>query len=194
MFKWKHAPRLFPRNINRHLAKLPLADKQAARELMFDTYDAFKRQRLMWREITGASLYRLLLFLCSAAGELHRPVSKGAASAARARHGALIQRAKDYIQANLGKHIMLADIAAHLGISACHLSHLFSEASGFTLTSYLVHARMQRVAELLANPAQRIAEAAYSVGFDDPNYFSKAFRRHFGCAPGKYRARRLRAP
>lgn len=193
MFTWLPARRLFPRNINRELVGLSLADKQAVRALVFDVYDVFRRQRLMWREMTGACLYRLLLYLCSASGELARPGPNGAAPAARERHGAMIQRAKDYIQANLGKHIMLADIAAHLGISACHLSHLFSEASGFTLTSYLVDARMRRVAEILADPARRISEAAYSVGFENPNYFSKAFRRHFGCAPGAYRSRHIRA-
>ena len=48
-------------------------------------------------------------------------------------------------------------------------------------------------AELLANPKLRVSEAAYAVGFEDPNYFSKAFRRHFRCSPEKYRARLLRS-
>ena len=105
----------------------------------------------------------------------------------------MIKNAKEYIRGNLGKPIMLADIAAHLGISACHLSHVFSAESGFTLSSYLVNARMKVAAKLLADPARRISEAAYAAGFEDPNYFSKAFHRHFGCSPEKYRGRILRA-
>lgn len=193
MFKWKNAPALFSRKINGNLAKLPVVDKQTVRELAFDTYDCFKCQRPMWREMTRACLYRLLLFLWSASRELDFPRLAGDVAAARERRRMMIVGAKEYIQAKLGQAVTLSGIASHLGISACHLSHLFSEESGFTLSSYLVNARMKRVAELLADPKRRVSEAAYAVGFEDPNYFSKAFRRHFGCSPGAYRVRLLRS-
>lgn len=193
MFTWKDAPVLFQHQVNRDLLCLPPTDKQSVRELAFDTYDCFKRQRLMWREMTRACLYRLLLFLWSAAGELRLPTPKNDVAAARERRRVMIKNAKEYIRANLGKPIMLADIAAYLGVSACHLSHVFSAESGFTLSSHLINARMKMVAKLLADPARRISEAAYAVGFEDPNYFSKAFRRYFGCSPEKFRGRVLRS-
>lgn len=193
MFKWPDAPALFPRMINRDLVLLPPVDKQTARELAYDTYECFKRQRPMWREMTQACLYRLLIFLWSAARELRFPRPAGDVAAARERRRVMIADAKGYILAHLGKPVTLTEIAAHLGISACHLSHLFSEESGFTLSSYLVNARMKKVAYLLANPKVRVSEAAYAVGFEDPNYFSKAFRRHFRCSPEAYQARLLRA-
>jgi len=190
VFQWKDAPTLFPCQINRDLAGLPLVDKQTARELAFETYACFKRQRLMWQQMTSANLYRLLLFLHSAAFEHRHPKPASETVAAQERRRVMIRNAKAYIQANLGKPIMLADIAAHLSISAYHLSHLFSEESGFTLSAYLINSRMERAAELLRDPRRHVSEIAYAVGFEDPNYFSKAFRRHFGCAPVEYRARR----
>jgi len=193
MFTWKDAPALFQPQVNSDLVRLPPTDKQAVRELAFDTYDCFKRQRLMWREMTRACLYRLLLLMWSAARELRLPMPKSDVAAARQRRRVMINNAKVYILGNLGKPIMLPDIAAHLGISACHLSHVFSAESEFTLSSYLVNARMKMAAKLLADPARRVSEAAYAVGFEDPNYFSKAFRRHFGCSPEKYRSRILRS-
>jgi AraC-like DNA-binding protein len=193
MFRWDDAARLFPRTINRDLLALPAVDKQAARELAFETYDVFRRQRPLCAEQTRACLYRLLLFLRSAALGLHAVPPDGAARAARRRHTEMIQEARDFIRANLGKAISLADIAAHLGISAYHLSHVFSEESGFTLSSFLANARMERAAGLLADPRGRISEAAYAVGFQDPNYFSKVFHRHFGCSPKQYQARLSRA-
>lgn len=193
MFTWKDARALFLPQINRDLVRLPPTDKQVVRELAFDTYDCFKRQRLMWREMTRACLYRLLLFLWSAVEELRIPTPKSDVAAAKVRRRVMINNAKEYIRGNLSKPIMLTNIAAHLGVSACHLSHVFSAESGFTLSSYLINARMKMAAKLLADPALRISEVAYAVGFEDPNYFSKAFHRHFGCAPEKYRCRILRS-
>lgn len=66
MFKWPDAPALFTSAINRDLLRLPPVDKQTARELSYATYECFKLQRLMWREMTRACLYQLLLFLRSA--------------------------------------------------------------------------------------------------------------------------------
>lgn len=192
VFQWDDASGLFPQQINADLAGLPLVDKQAARELAFETYDCFKRQRLMWQQITNANLYRLLLFLYSAAHERRNPRAAGEVAGARERRRVMIRNAKDYIKANLGKPITLSDIATHLGISAYHLSHIFSEESGFTMSSYLINARMEKAASMLNNPQIHISEAAYALGFEDPNYFSKVFRRHFGCSPVKYRTRCLK--
>ena len=193
MFKWPDAPALFTSAINRDLLRLPPVDKQTARELSYATYECFKLQRLMWREMTRACLYQLLLFLRSSVRELRFPRPASDVAAARERRRVLIAGAKNYILAHLDKPLTLAEIATHLGLSACHLSHLFSKESGFTLSNYLSNARMKKAAALLANPKLRVAEAAYAAGFEDTNYFSKAFRRHFRCSPEKYRGRLLRS-
>jgi AraC-like DNA-binding protein len=142
--------------------------------------------------MTRACLYRLLLLIRSAVMERHLPDQTTERAAAKERHRQLIQNAKEFIQANMNKSITLSDIAGHLGISACHLSHLFSEESGFTLSSFLTNSRMETAAQLLTNPKMRVSEAAYAVGFEDPNYFCKVFRRHYGCSPGRYRIRKPR--
>ncbi|MBA4388295.1 MAG: hypothetical protein C0404_09965 [Verrucomicrobia bacterium] len=193
MFRWDDAAALFPKHINGDLVRLPRVDKQAVRELAFETYDCFRARRMIWEEMTRACLYRLLLFMKSCSRELNMPAAACETGAAKARRRVMIQSAKEFIQNNLDKPVMLSDIAAHLGISAYHLSHLFSEESGFTLSSYLVNSRMEKATALLADPAMRVAEVGYEVGFEDPNYFCKVFRRHFGCSPGKYRSRKLKA-
>jgi len=188
-FQWDAAAALFPAAINADFVRLPHVDKQAIRQLAFDTYACFRARRLLWEELTDVCLLRLLLFLKACADELHGSAPVGGAADAKGRRRLMIQSAKEFIRDNLHKPVMLADIAAHLGVSAYHLSHLFSETSGFTLSSYLVNARMEKAAALLADPAMRVSEVASEVGFEDPNYFCKAFRRHFGCSPGTYRTR-----
>lgn len=193
MFRWDDAAGLFSGDINSTLVSLPRVDKQAIRELAFATYDCFRARRMMWEPMTRACLFRLLLFMRSAAGEQLAPKSSDETAAAQARRKVMIQDAKEFIQNNLNKPVMLSDIATHLGVSAYHLSHIFSEESGFTLSSYLGNSRMEKAAAFLGDPAKRVADVAYAVGFEDPNYFCKVFRRHFGCSPGSYQARKMRS-
>ncbi len=189
-FAWKDAKKLLPPEINRDLVRLAPADKQTMKEMIFETHDIFKQHRAMWEEMMNASLYRLLLFMAASAGERRAPKTPRETKAREQRRKAMVQEAKDFIRDNMDRHMTLSDIATHLGISACHLSHIFSKESGFTLSSYLTQVRMQKAAELLADPAAQVAEVAYAVGYEDANYFSKAFRRHFGYSPSRYRARK----
>ncbi len=189
MFKWNDGAAVLPLEINRDLVRLPVTDKQVVRELAFGVYQDLRHQRPLWQQTAVADLYRLLLFLISATKELRVPKLRNETAAQKERRRQMIREAKEFILANLDKPIALSDIAFNLRISTYHLSHLFSRESGFTLSSYLTHARMQKAAELLTDPRMRIAEVAYSVGFEDSNYFSKVFRKHFQCSPGRYRAR-----
>jgi AraC-like DNA-binding protein len=46
---------------------------------------------------------------------------------------------------------------------------------------------MREARRLLRTPGQSIAEFAYGVGFQDSNYFSRAFRQHHGMSPREFR-------
>ena len=47
--------------------------------------------------------------------------------------------------------------------------------------------RMKKAAEMLLTEDLTIAEVAYSVGINDPFYFSKCFKNQFGVSPSAYR-------
>ncbi len=49
--------------------------------------------------------------------------------------------------------------------------------------------RLQRAAELLRQNAGTVAEISYKLGFTDQAYFSRAFKKKFGCTPSEYRKR-----
>ncbi|MCK5156707.1 MAG: AraC family transcriptional regulator [Spirochaetales bacterium] len=40
---------------------------------------------------------------------------------------------------------------------------------------------------MVENPEETIKKTAYQLGFSDPLYFSRAFRKYFGCSPTAYR-------
>lgn len=41
--------------------------------------------------------------------------------------------------------------------------------------------------ELLADPTKSVSDVAYALGYQYPQYFSKAFKRVVGCSPNEYR-------
>jgi two-component system, sensor histidine kinase ChiS len=45
--------------------------------------------------------------------------------------------------------------------------------------------RLQRAADLLAQKAGSVSEICYKVGFNDNAYFSRAFKKQFGCSPSE---------
>jgi two-component system response regulator YesN len=82
----------------------------------------------------------------------------------------------------------LSDVAAHVGLSPNHLSTVFSSEAGETLRDYLTRLRMEQAKELLRTTNLSAAEICARVGYNDPHYFSAAFKRATGLAPRHFRA------
>jgi AraC-like DNA-binding protein len=63
--------------------------------------------------------------------------------------------------------------------------------AGVTYSKVLEHARLEAATEMLATPGLKIIEIAYSLGYEDPSHFSRAFRRLVGQSPREFRIRQL---
>ena len=81
-----------------------------------------------------------------------------------------------------------SDVEAFLGLSRRSVQLLFM-SSGQTLTNYILSRRLEIAAERLRHEdgSCRVSQVAFSVGFSDLAYFSRTFRRQFGCSPRQYR-------
>jgi two-component system response regulator YesN len=53
---------------------------------------------------------------------------------------------------------------------------------------------MEQAKRLLANPSMPVADVAAAVGFNDPSYFTRVFRRQEGVSPSEYRATSIFEP
>ena len=62
------------------------------------------------------------------------------------------------------------------------LSALTDQSAGDFITSL----RLKKAAQLLHLPDKNISDVAYDVGFNDPKYFSRIFRKYFGTPPSEY--------
>lgn len=93
-----------------------------------------------------------------------------------------------HIEANLGRELPVAELARVAGMSRAHFSRLFASSEGLPPAEYVLARRLEAAARLLAQGARLpVKEIAILTGFADPNYFAKAFRRHFGISPTEFR-------
>ncbi len=104
---------------------------------------------------------------------------------------ALLGRAMYYIQGNYEKQLQLSDVSGFCGVSSGYLSRLFSDQLGISFVDYLTSIRMKVAEELLLENRLPIKEIAFAVGFQDPNYFSRIFRKQKGIAPSTYLQERM---
>ena len=80
-------------------------------------------------------------------------------------------------------------LANEVGFSAGHMSGLFKRLFGTPFQDYFVSLRLERAKLLLLTTDKKIYEISEKVGFDNPNYFSAAFKKKYGCSPLQYRER-----
>ena len=100
----------------------------------------------------------------------------------------LADKIKDYINSHKNESIALSDIAVALGYTKQHIIRVFKEKFGISPSVYAERQRLIYSASLLSGSSNSVAEVARLSGYDDPNYFTRRFTRHFGTSPLKYRA------
>jgi len=107
--------------------------------------------------------------------------------ASRGVAGDPVQRAIWYIRQNFNKALELEDIATFVHLSPGHLCHLFKAKTGSTILEYTTGVRMERSKQLLESSNLSVAQIGASVGYREPGYFSRTFKKNVGMNPSAYR-------
>ncbi|HHU36192.1 MAG TPA: helix-turn-helix domain-containing protein [Treponema sp.] len=100
-----------------------------------------------------------------------------------------LMRALSFVDENFEKEIQLSNVAENASVSPAYLSRLFSEQLGVSFVEYLTGLRIERAEQLIRENKMNIKEISFAVGYQDPNYFSKAFRKTVGMSPSMYAER-----
>jgi two-component system response regulator YesN len=95
---------------------------------------------------------------------------------------------KDYIDRNYHEEIKISFFSDKYYLSRVYLMKLFKREFGFGIYEYVLKVRMNRAKELLGDPSIKILNISQMLGYNDHNYFSKAFKNYFGIAPTDYRS------
>lgn len=91
--------------------------------------------------------------------------------------------AKEYIENNLNENCKLIDLAHRFNTNEFTLNTGFKKLFGTTIYQYWLDGRLKRAAHLIKYENLNINEAAYEIGYKNPQHFTAAFKRKFGILP-----------
>lgn len=99
----------------------------------------------------------------------------------------LVIRVQKYLADNYVSDWDLSELAALFYINSSYLSHIFKKKTGKTISAYIEDLRIQNACILLRTTDISIGDIALAVGYSDPNYFAKRFRKKIRKSPVAYR-------
>ena len=106
----------------------------------------------------------------------------------------IVEKVKAYINANYRKDITLEKAAEMVLLSPQHFSRVFKKETGMNFIDYITEYRIDRAKNLLQNSNMNVKEISYEVGYNDPNYFFKVFKKATNLTPGEFRLKSTEAP
>ncbi|WP_434639933.1 response regulator [Thermoanaerobacterium thermosaccharolyticum] len=101
----------------------------------------------------------------------------------------LIAKAIEFVNENYDKDIKLYDVAKMLNISYHYFSKTFKEETKCNFVDYITQVRINKAKEFLSKDSMSIKEVCFKVGYSDPNYFSRIFRKETGMTPTEYKSK-----
>lgn len=97
-----------------------------------------------------------------------------------------------FIRHHIAEPLTVTRVAEAARCSETTAQRLFSRHTGESLQAWIRHTRLREAAGLLRTTGLRVSEVAQLVGYPDPLYFSRAFRRAYGVAPSQFARATLR--
>jgi AraC family transcriptional regulator len=162
-----------------------------------DVIDQISRSMLpeLTAETAASRIYIETASLALAARLLQKHSESGARvsteSSAHSLDHIRLRRVLDYIAANIGSDITLANLAGIAGYSTFHFARKFAHAMGVPPHRYISRMRLESSMAELAAGKLPLAEIALNAQFSSQASFTRAFHRAMGMTPKDYRRRRI---
>ncbi|KRE68900.1 response regulator transcription factor [Paenibacillus sp. Soil750] len=125
-----------------------------------------------------------------------RRLEEGANSLMSVMHGIrgnqsskVVDMMKQYIRGHYGEKINLQDLADIVSHNKTYMCTLFKQETDMTVWQFIVVERMNHSRDFLLNSQLKVYEIANRVGYEDVDYFTKLFKKHFGLNPLDYKKR-----
>ncbi|WP_152401612.1 response regulator [Paenibacillus cellulositrophicus] len=102
--------------------------------------------------------------------------------------GKAVEIVKRWIAEHYSEHAELNTLAAMVYLTPSYLSKLFKQETGLTLTEYITHVRLKNAKRLLRTETNmKVHQIGAEVGYADPAYFNKLFKKVVGVTPNEYK-------
>lgn len=102
--------------------------------------------------------------------------------------GDIINTSIKYMKKHLGEPLKVNTIASHFNYSNSHFFSLFKKKTGYSPIHYFNHLKIQKACQLLSFTDMSVKEISYSLGYEDPLYFSRLFKKIMNISPLQYRS------
>ncbi|MGO4376068.1 helix-turn-helix transcriptional regulator, partial [Paenibacillus sp. MCAF20] len=100
----------------------------------------------------------------------------------------LVERVRAVIEQNYANgDLTAADIGKAVFLTPTYVSLLFKQETGQTVGEYLTQVRIDKAKELLRDPQYKSYDICHAIGYTDPSYFTKLFKKATGVTPSVYR-------
>lgn len=101
-------------------------------------------------------------------------------------YSSIVREAIVYTMQNFDKPLTTSMVADHLHVSANHFMRVFKKEQGKTYGEYLAQHRVLQAKKLLKTNKYKIYEVSDMVGYSNPAYFNRLFKKYTGHNPGYY--------
>jgi AraC family transcriptional regulator len=98
-----------------------------------------------------------------------------------------LNRAIDYIEANLFRPIYLIELSNAVGLSRMHFAAQFRAATGYTPNQYVLRRKVAHSQTLLRDPSMSVVDVALNLGFGTQAHFTVVFKNIVGITPANWR-------
>jgi len=99
---------------------------------------------------------------------------------------------RKFIQKNFDdENLSATALAEHVYLTPTYLSSMFKKSTGKTISEYIIEVRIEKSKDFLMDSQMKLYEVARKVGYNDPNYYAKVFKRLVGYTPSEYREKYL---
>jgi AraC-like DNA-binding protein len=92
-----------------------------------------------------------------------------------------------HMRKDLSARLTIQDMASENNLSTSHFSSLFRKATGMSPMDYFIHLKLQKACLLLYSTDTKIKDVALELGYEDPYYFSRLFKKYMNISPDQYR-------
>lgn len=101
----------------------------------------------------------------------------------------MMMKLMDFLSQNIGNsELKIDELADAVNLSRSVFYSKLKAKVGMTPVEFLKHIRIQKAEELIVRSSESFSQIAYAVGFTDPKYFTKCFKKATGMTPSEYRS------
>ncbi|GKU80026.1 response regulator [Paenibacillus sp. L3-i20] len=98
-----------------------------------------------------------------------------------------VKKIQKFVELNLHLDVSLRALADHVNLHPTHLSKLYKIETGEGVSDFVSRLRMETACHKLKTTDKKVYEISADIGYLDPAYFIKVFKRQFGTTPQEYR-------